>query len=101
MTFPDSVTSVLARVLASSLASTAFLMVVSAPVISPGVALAQVVTAPNGATRNPPPRANDDARITLNFKDADLGQIAEAVAMATPKTFIIDPRVRARVTMLS
>jgi len=101
MTFSDSVTSVLARVLASSLASTACLMVASAPVLSPGVALAQVATAPNGATRNPPPRANDDARITLNFKDADLGQIAEAVAMATHKTFIIDPRVRAQVTMLS
>jgi general secretion pathway protein D len=100
MTLSDSVTSVLARVLASSLASTAFLMVASAPVISPGVALAQVVSAPNGATRNPPQRG-EDARITLNFKDADLGQIAEAVAMATHKTFIIDPRVRAQVTMLS
>jgi beta-lactamase regulating signal transducer with metallopeptidase domain len=41
-------------------------------------------------------------RITpIGFKDADLGQIAEAVAMATHKTFIIDPRVRGRVTMVS
>ncbi len=40
-------------------------------------------------------------RITPNFKDADIGQIAEAVSMATHKTFIIDPRVRANVTMLS
>jgi general secretion pathway protein D len=40
-------------------------------------------------------------RITPNFKDADIGQIAEAVSMATHQTFIIDPRVRANVTMLS
>jgi general secretion pathway protein D len=39
--------------------------------------------------------------ITPNFKDADIGQIAEAVSMATHKNFIIDPRVRAQVTMLS
>ena len=40
-------------------------------------------------------------RITPNFKDADITQIAEAVSAATGKTFIIDPRVRAQVTMLS
>ncbi|HEY4972333.1 MAG TPA: secretin N-terminal domain-containing protein, partial [Steroidobacteraceae bacterium] len=40
-------------------------------------------------------------RITPNFKDADITQIIEAVSMATGKNFIIDPRVRAQVTMLS
>jgi general secretion pathway protein D len=40
-------------------------------------------------------------RITPNFKDADLTQIAEAVSAATGKNFIMDPRVRAQVTMLS
>jgi general secretion pathway protein D len=40
-------------------------------------------------------------RITPNFKDADITQIAEAVSAATGKDFIIDPRVRAQVTMLS
>jgi len=40
-------------------------------------------------------------RITPNFKDADITQIAEAVSSATGKNFIIDPRVRAQVTMLS
>jgi general secretion pathway protein D len=40
-------------------------------------------------------------RITPNFKDADITQVAEAVSAATGKTFIIDPRVRAQVTMLS
>jgi general secretion pathway protein D len=40
-------------------------------------------------------------RITPNFKEADITQIIEAVSMATGKNFIIDPRVRAQVTMLS
>jgi general secretion pathway protein D len=96
MTFSHSVTSALARVLTSSLASSAFLVVASVPVISPGVALAQRSSAPATGPNN-----GAEARITLNFKDADLAQIAEAVAMATHKTFIIDPRVRAQVTMLS
>jgi len=39
--------------------------------------------------------------ITPNFKDADLAQIAEAVSTATGKNFVIDPRVRGQVTMLS
>jgi general secretion pathway protein D len=41
------------------------------------------------------------AQITPNYKDADLGQIVEAVSQVTGKNFIIDPRVKAQVTMLS
>ena len=41
------------------------------------------------------------ATITPNYKDADLEQITEAVSTITGKTFIIDPRVKAQVTMLS
>jgi general secretion pathway protein D len=41
-------------------------------------------------------------RITPNFKDAEIGQVIEAVAAATGKTIIPDPRVRStQVTMLS
>ena len=40
-------------------------------------------------------------KITPNFKDADITQIAEAVSAATGRNFIIEPRVRAQVTMLS
>jgi general secretion pathway protein D len=39
--------------------------------------------------------------ITPNFKDADITQIVQAVAAATGKTFILDPRVRAQVNMFS
>jgi general secretion pathway protein D len=51
--------------------------------------------------QQPPLPAPQVQRITPNFKDADITQIAEAVAAATGKNFIIDPRVRAQVTMLS
>src|ERR1700730_10504860 len=44
--------------------------------------------------------AQQAQRITPNFKDADITQVAEAVSAATGKTFIIDPRVRAHATML-
>ncbi len=48
-----------------------------------------VSSAPGGAT------------ITPNYKDADLGQIIQAVSEVTGKNFIVDPRVNAKVTMLS
>jgi type II secretory pathway component GspD/PulD (secretin) len=39
--------------------------------------------------------------ITPNFKDADFTELVQAVSVATGKNFLIHPRVRARVTMLS
>ncbi|HEY2419542.1 MAG TPA: type II secretion system secretin GspD [Steroidobacteraceae bacterium] len=48
-----------------------------------------------------PASQSSSQRITPNFKDADITQIIEAVSMATGKNFIVDPRVRAQVTMLS
>jgi general secretion pathway protein D len=48
-----------------------------------------------------PARAQDGPTITPNYKDADLSQIIQAVSEVTGKNFIIDPRVNAKVTMLS
>ena len=48
-----------------------------------------------------PVRAQDGPTITPNYKDADLSQIIQAVSEVTGKNFIIDPRVNAKVTMLS
>jgi len=45
--------------------------------------------------------AQAQGAITPNYKDADLGQIIEAVSAVTGKNFIVDPRVKAQVTMLS
>src|SRR5574339_668420 len=45
--------------------------------------------------------AQGQGTITPNYKDADLSQIIEAVSAVTGKNFIVDPRVKAQVTMLS
>jgi general secretion pathway protein D len=48
-----------------------------------------------------PVQPQEGATITPNYKDADLSQIIQAVSEVTGKNFIIDPRVNAKVTMLS
>ncbi|MEY2921159.1 MAG: hypothetical protein RL261_2464, partial [Pseudomonadota bacterium] len=48
-----------------------------------------------------PAGAQAQGMITPNYKDADLSQIIEAVSAVTGKNFIVDPRVKAQVTMLS
>ncbi len=45
--------------------------------------------------------SQEGATITPNYKDADINQIIQAVGEVTGKNFIIDPRVNAKVTMLS
>ncbi|MGA9852293.1 MAG: type II secretion system secretin GspD [Gammaproteobacteria bacterium] len=42
-----------------------------------------------------------DNGITLNFKDADIREVAATIAQITHKNFIIDPRVQGRVTVIS
>jgi len=39
--------------------------------------------------------------ITLNFKDADINTVIETVAEVTGKNFIVDPRVKGQVTIIS
>jgi general secretion pathway protein D len=53
------------------------------------------------AAPQPKAQAQEGATITPNYKDADLGQIIQAVGEVTGKNFIIDPRVNAKVTMVS
>lgn len=48
-----------------------------------------------------PATAFSQATITPNYKDADIQQVIEAVGEVTGKNFIIDPRVKAQVTMVS
>jgi type II secretory pathway component GspD/PulD (secretin) len=42
-----------------------------------------------------------EGSVTLNFRDADFTEVVEAVSAATGKSFIIDPRIHARVTMIA
>jgi general secretion pathway protein D len=43
----------------------------------------------------------DEAMIKPNYREADIRQIVEAVSEVTGKNFVLDPRVKAQVTMLS
>jgi general secretion pathway protein D len=65
------------------------------------VALAAMFVSAASPAAPPPPRQQDGPTITPNYKDADLSQIIQAVSEVTGKNFIIDPRVNAKVTMLS
>jgi hypothetical protein len=47
------------------------------------------------------PQALMPTRLTPQLKDADISQAAAAVTMATHHTFVIDPRVQGRLTMVS
>jgi general secretion pathway protein D len=63
------------------------------------LAVLLVVMSFQTAAQARPPQ--DGPTITPNYKDADLSQIIQAVSEVTGKNFIIDPRVNAKVTMLS
>ncbi len=45
--------------------------------------------------------AVDEQKYTLNMQEADIKEVIDLVAKVTGKTFIIDPRVRGKVTVLS
>ncbi|MGH8503545.1 MAG: type II secretion system secretin GspD [Gammaproteobacteria bacterium] len=45
-------------------------------------------------------RAQDDG-VTLNLKDADIRSLIETVAEVTGKNFVVDPRVKAKITVVS
>ena len=48
-----------------------------------------------------PAMAHADETVTLNLKDADIKALIETVSDVTGRNFIIDPRVSARVTVMS
>jgi general secretion pathway protein D len=56
---------------------------------------------PPSAPPRPSAKRRKARRLHPNYKDAELGQIIQAVSEVTGKNFIIDPRVNAKVTMLS
>ncbi|MEA3196295.1 MAG: ral secretion pathway protein [Gammaproteobacteria bacterium] len=65
------------------------------------LALAALFVSVTLSAAPPQGRSQDGPTITPNYKDADLSQIIQAVSEVTGKNFIIDPRVNAKVTMLS
>ncbi len=101
--FRPGIIAAVGKVLCSTLTSAAVLLVAGAPITGPGRAQAQNATrAVNVAPRNTPPNNSDEPRYTLAFRDADIAQIADAVATATHKSPSSSIRgVRAQVTMTS
>ncbi|OZB79500.1 MAG: type II secretion system protein GspD [Halothiobacillus sp. 13-55-115] len=67
-----------------------------------------LINSPVRAADAPPPGISrvqgdnsDTDKVTLNFRDMDIGALIEAVSKVTGKNFIVDPRVKARVTVIS
>ena len=64
-----------------------------------------LLAATSAASAAPPPPPGEDnsggGGITLNFKDADIREVAATIGQITHKNFIIDPRVQGRVTVVS
>ncbi len=79
--------------------------------VTSGLFLAALVLwSPAGAQQRPPgaeaqapaaKRLQQDDRITLNLKDADLAAVITTVSELTGRNFIVDPRVKGRVTVVS
>ncbi|GMT41237.1 MAG: hypothetical protein IEMM0001_1972 [bacterium] len=63
----------------------------------PSLALAQ--TPVNSPQQVLPNKARD--KLTLNFQDADIRALINAVSKITGKNFVIDPRVKGKVTLIS
>lgn len=58
-----------------------------------------LMTAPASAQSSQ--QENGDGRHTLNLKAADIGVLVQTVSEITGKSFIVDPRVEGRVTVIS
>ena len=76
---------------------------------APAVAVPQApaTAVPNATTTSTPAPASEtritgsDGRHTLNLKAADIGVLIQTVSEITGKSFIVDPRVEGRVTVIS
>lgn len=73
--------------------------------LQPAALLAQapagVVPAGGAGTDSPAATRSADGRHTLNLRAADIGVLVQTVSEITGKSFILDPRVEGRVTVIS
>lgn len=63
-------------------------------------AVARRPNASNAATTTPTPPQPEDA-VTLNFVNADIDSVVKAVSEITGKNFVVDPRVKGTVNIVS
>lgn len=81
--------------------------------LSLAVAISMIVPSSQAAPQNPPgqltqgeapqaqTKSNKDDQITLNFQDVDIRALVSTVSEITGKNFIVDPRVKGKVTLVS
>ncbi len=67
----------------------------------PALLLGSANVLAQNAAPTPATATGSTQRYTANFRDVDIAVLAETVAQATGKTFILDPRVRANVNLIS
>ena len=67
----------------------------------PALLLGSATVLAQNAAPAPAAATASTQRYTANFRDVDIAVLAETVAQATGKTFILDPRVRANVNLIS
>ena len=67
----------------------------------PALLLGSAAALAQNAAPAPAAATPSTQRYTANFRDVDIAVLAETVAQATGKTFILDPRVRANVNLIS
>ncbi len=67
----------------------------------PGNAAPSPAPGAGQAPATPSKRLQADERITLNLKEADLAAVISTVSELTGRNFIVDPRVKGRVTVVS
>ena len=48
-----------------------------------------------------PPAGAQQPQITPNYREADIRELIDAVSQVTGRNFLVDPRVRAQVTLIS
>ena len=74
---------------------------IAAPSPRPGIAAPSPAPGTGQAPAAPSKRLQADERITLNLKEADLAAVISTVSELTGRNFIVDPRVKGRVTVVS
>ncbi|MFN4262950.1 MAG: type II secretion system secretin GspD [Thioalkalivibrionaceae bacterium] len=72
----------------------------AALVLVAGVAPA-VVQAQSAAAGVPQIEITDDDRVVLNLRETEIGTLIDLIAQETETNFIVDPRVRGRVSLIS
>ncbi|MEN0106997.1 MAG: type II secretion system secretin GspD, partial [Pseudomonas sp.] len=63
-------------------------------------ATAAITPATSSASQNQG-QAQDEERWTINLKDADIGEFVDQIADITGETFVVDPRVKGQVNVIS